>query len=351
MSDNHMIVHSESVAIEAVKVLQNIVLQLRQDVLKPGVDFGVIPGTGDKPTLLLPGMEKLLRALRLRPEYHLLSSKEDFDKPLFYYRYECRLIEIESGLCVSTAIGSANSYEAKWRWREQKRACPKCGTANINRSKFPPRNNPNAEPGWYCYAKTGGCGAEFAADDKTITEQVTGRMENPDIFDQINTIDKIAQKRALGSAIKGAANVSEYFTVDLEDLQRFDVVDAEYTVVESPAIWPVVEPTPPARVEIDENGNDIVVDDIKPVFAPSFVVTSLEVKLTGEKKKPLIIASDGKVKASTFTREPLRAVLSPEIIGTLAKPGVYPLLSPLRVFYRKDGTMNHIERAELASTA
>ena len=32
----------------------------------------------------------------------------------------------------------------------------------------------------------------------------------------------MAQKRALGSAIKGAANVSEFFTVDLEDFQRYD---------------------------------------------------------------------------------------------------------------------------------
>lgn len=58
-----------------------------------------------------------------------------------------------------------------------------------------------------------------------------GKVENPDIFDQMNTIDKVAQKRALGSAIKGAANVSEFFTVDLEDSQTFDVAPI---VVERP---------------------------------------------------------------------------------------------------------------------
>lgn len=242
--------NKEQQAIDAVTTLANIVLTLRDTVFKSGTDYGVIPGTGDKPTLLLPGMEKLMRALRLRPEYKLLTSHEDFDKPLFYYRYECRMVEVDSGLTVSSAIGSANSYEAKWRWRDQKRTCPKCGKDAINRSKFPPRNNPNAEPGWYCHAKAGGCGAEFAATDTAITAQPVGKVENPDIFDQINTIDKIAQKRALSSAIKGAANVSEYFTVDLEDLTRYstssDVIEAEYVeeTPQAPASTPSAKPEP-----------------------------------------------------------------------------------------------------------
>lgn len=217
------IVPYEQAAIEHVTSLANIVLSLRDKVFKEGLDFGKIPGTGDKPTLLLPGMEKLLRALHLRPEYVALSQIEDFEKNRIFYRYECRLIDYDTGLCVSTAIGSANSHESKWRWRDQKRACPKCGKETINKSKFPPKGAPQGtEPGWYCYAKAGGCGAEFAVNDVSITGQLVGRIENPDIFDQMNTIDKIAQKRALSSAIKGAANVSEFFTVDLEDFVQYD---------------------------------------------------------------------------------------------------------------------------------
>lgn len=218
-------------AVEDVKRLANLVLALRNDVFKSGTDYGLIPGTGDKPTLLLPGMEKLMRALHLRAEYVEKTRIEDFDKGVIFYRYECRLTDYDTGVCVSTAIGSANSRESKWRWRDQKRTCPHCGAACINRSKFPPKKQPNAEPGWYCFAKQGGCGAEFAADDPAIVEQTVGRIENPDIFDQMNTIDKIAQKRALSSAIKGAANVSEFFTVDLEDFQTYDVTPV---VVERP---------------------------------------------------------------------------------------------------------------------
>ena len=66
---SNAIMTREQMAIEDVKRLANIVLSLRDEVFKPGLDYGVIPGTGNKPTLLLPGMEKLLRALHLRPEY------------------------------------------------------------------------------------------------------------------------------------------------------------------------------------------------------------------------------------------------------------------------------------------
>lgn len=213
------------VEVEDVKRLANIVRALRNDVFRDGHDFGIIPGTGDKPTLLQPGMEKLMRALKLRPEYVEKSRVEDFDSGVIFYRYECRLVEYETGLCVSTAIGSANSRESKWRYRNADRVCPNCGKSTIIKSKA------EYGGGWLCFAKKGGCGSKFKDGDPAIEAQAVGKVENPDIFDQMNTIDKVAQKRALGSAIKGAANVSEFFTVDLEDFQTYDVTPV---VVERP---------------------------------------------------------------------------------------------------------------------
>jgi len=213
------------VEVEDVKRLANIVRALRNDVFRDGHDFGIIPGTGDKPTLLQPGMEKLMRALKLRPEYVEKSRVEDFDSGVIFYRYECRLVEYETGLCVSTAIGSANSRESKWRYRNADRVCPNCGKSTIIKGKA------EYGGGWLCFAKKGGCGSKFKDGDPAIEAQAVGKVENPDIFDQMNTIDKMAQKRALGSAIKGAANVSEFFTVDLEDFQTFDVAPI---VVERP---------------------------------------------------------------------------------------------------------------------
>lgn len=203
-------------SLDRLKELLQMVKTMRSVIFVSGIDFGPIPGTNDKPVLLLPGMEKLLRGLRLTPQYIPLTVIEDFEKPLFIYRYECRLIDEEGGV-VGAAIGSANSYESKWRWRDAKRICPHCKKETIIKGKA------EYGGGWICFAKKGGCGAKFRDGDESIEAQAVGRVENTDIFDQVNTIDKIAQKRALGSAIKGAAAVSEFFTVDLEDMPSFNV--------------------------------------------------------------------------------------------------------------------------------
>lgn len=234
-------------AVDGVRQLAMIVRRLRESVFVQGQDFGVIPGTGTKEVLLLPGMEKLCRALRLRPEYELVTEIQDFDKPLFFYRYKCSLFEVDTGLMLTSAIGSANSMESKWAWRW------------VQRHEVPPHLDADT------LVRRGGRSSEFAfAIDKAETTGKYGkpaeywqqfrdaieantatrvmkptrngqseaweidmtlfRVPNPDICDQVNTIDKIAQKRSLGSAIKGAANVSELFTIDLEDMPEFNVI-------------------------------------------------------------------------------------------------------------------------------
>lgn len=141
---------NEARAIDGVKVLANIVHTLYEDVFKKDVDYGVIPNTGDKPVLLLPGMEKLMRALELRPNYIERAAIRDFDKPLFFFEYECELIDIHTGVVVSSAIGSANSHESKWRYRNAERVCPACGKAAIIKGKA------EYGGGWLCFAKKGG---------------------------------------------------------------------------------------------------------------------------------------------------------------------------------------------------
>src|ERR671938_678900 len=68
-----------------------------------------------------------------------------------------------------------------------------------------------------CFRKQGGCGAKYADGDQAIEGQQTGRVFNPDIADQVNTIQKIGQKRSLVAAVLIAVNASEFFTQDIED--------------------------------------------------------------------------------------------------------------------------------------
>ena len=239
-------------AIDRVNILSQIIRTLRSDTLQVNVDYGVIPGTGDKPTLLLPGMEKLMRALNAVPEYVERRVIVDYDRPLFHYEYECRLVDADTGLAIpgGRGLGLCTSMETSFRWRKAERTCPNCGEPAVIKGKA------EYGGGWLCFAKKGGCGAKFRDGDPAIEGQPVGRVENPDIFDQVNAIMKRAKKRALGDAIKGAANVSEFFTVDLEDLPhialRDDVVDATFTVEQGEAAAPDATKSQPVQANTED---------------------------------------------------------------------------------------------------
>jgi hypothetical protein len=122
-------------------------------------------------------------------------------------------------LLIAESDGSCNSFESKYRWRKADRVCPVCGAAAILKSKFD-------DGGWFCFKKKDGCGANFTAGDPEIERQQVGRIPNPDVCDLVNTIQKMAQKRAFVGATLLAVNASEFFTQDIEDL-AVDAFDGE----------------------------------------------------------------------------------------------------------------------------
>lgn len=176
-----------------------------------GQDYGVIPGT-TKPTLLKPGAEKIAKLLNLADEYEILDSQEDWVSGFFRYMTKCRLRHISSGAVVSEGLGECNSMEAKYRWRETKRVCPHCGADTIIKGKK------EYGGGWLCFKKQGGCGSTWTDGDKAIESQSTGRVENDDIYSQVNTLLKMSKKRALVDAALSAGRLSNIFTQDIEDM-------------------------------------------------------------------------------------------------------------------------------------
>jgi hypothetical protein len=208
-------------------------LQARQEreaiissVLKDGPDFGKIPGT-DKPTLLKPGAEKIADCLNLYPDYEAITRIEDWERPLFSYAYRCRLMSRGTDSIIATGIGSCNSMEARYRWRNAGRKCPKCGKETIIKGKE------EFGGGWLCFAKKGGCGAKFSDKAPEIVGQEVGKVLNDDVFSLVNTVDKMAQKRALVAA---ALNLgfSDQFTQDMEDFRGHAEVVAEVVEEERP---------------------------------------------------------------------------------------------------------------------
>lgn len=241
MTDNALMLITPAIAIQQAKYMSDIVRELRREVLRKDVDYGVIPGTNNKEVLLKPGAERLCSAFGFSPEFEVVKAIENWDvlQPLFHYQYRCRLIN-SNGRTVATGIGSCNSMESKYRWRKGERVCPECGNESIRKSKDG-RNG--ATPGFYCWGKIGGCGAQFEANDERIASQAVGRVPNRDIYDLVNTIDKMAQKRSLIASALIGCNASEFFTQDIIDevaSSSDDVVEGEIVddaPPESPAHW------------------------------------------------------------------------------------------------------------------
>ncbi len=120
-------------ALEITKTHYQIMTEFVKGQMQEGTDYGVIPGTNGKPTLLKPGAEKLCRLLSLRPTFSFINSIIDFEKPVFYYHYQCSLY-CENEL-VGQGDGSCNSYEKKYRYRKAELICPDCGQPTVIKGK------------------------------------------------------------------------------------------------------------------------------------------------------------------------------------------------------------------------
>ena len=194
-----------------VKHQVQIIQQVMHDVMKKDTHYGVVPGCGDKPTLLKPGAEKLGMTFQFHPEFQV--ERYDLDGGHREYEITCRLYD-RHGMCVGEGLGVCSTMESKYRWRKAEKKCPECGKETIIKGKK------DYGGGWLCWAKKGGCGAKFKDGDQSIEGQEVGRVENPDPADCYNTCKKISKKRAHVDAILTATAASDIFAQDLEDLPR-----------------------------------------------------------------------------------------------------------------------------------
>jgi ribosomal protein L37AE/L43A len=204
--------------IEQAVARRDVLVQAMKSLMKEGVDYGTIPGS-TKPALLQPGADKLGNLFGLTLQYEFLEKEEDwkgerYGEPFFYYQVRARVYR--GDFLLGEGVGSCSSWESKYRWRKAERTCPNCGKANIRKTR---------EGGWYCWRKTEGCGTVFNDGDVAIEGQETGRKLNPDIFDAVNTILKMAYKRCKISGTINATSASEFFTQDVEDFAVSDHID------------------------------------------------------------------------------------------------------------------------------
>jgi hypothetical protein len=209
-------------SLESVKASFGL-LQMAMDpnqggVLKRGVHYGIVPGTGDsRPSLLKPGADVICALFHLTPNYSYDAA--DLGNGHREYTTICTLNDI-TGRFLGQGIGSANTMETRYRYRKGGIVCPHCGKMTVFKSKQ------EFGGGWYCNSKQGGCGAKFKAGDPEIENQEMGRIEHDNPADYYNTCLKMAAKRAQISAVLTVTGASAAFTQDLKDM-RGNVIDVE----------------------------------------------------------------------------------------------------------------------------
>lgn len=177
--------------------------------MKEGLDFGKIPGTGEKPTLLQPGAQKAAMYFNSYPR-HIIQRSELGDGHLEVI-VTTHLVNRSSEKVIAEGVGSCSTLEKKYRYRNGERVCPFCGQATIIKGKE------EYGGGWICFRKKGGCGEKFHDGDPAIEGQQVGQIPNHDIYDVRNTVLKMAKKRADVDAAMSLGCLSELFTQDLED--------------------------------------------------------------------------------------------------------------------------------------
>jgi hypothetical protein len=229
-----------SEAVERLRELQSFV----RDVMVEGEDFGVLPGTkpdrdGNPPKKILmqPGAQKLAEiyglAITYGNERAPIERWDDAD-PLFAYFKTATITRRRDGLFLGSGVGSCNSREKKYasRWVFERDVPPHLDLARLPRKEGIGKN-----------------GRPF----------VQYRVPNPEIFDLVNTIEKMACKRALVHAVIAVTRSSGLFTQDLDDMGsnggerergRGEVHDGEFVDDAPPSPPTVAHPRPPSASDL-----------------------------------------------------------------------------------------------------
>jgi hypothetical protein len=156
---------------------RKLIRQTIEEAMEEGVHYGIIPGTGDRMSLLKEGAEMLLSMFHIavEPVVTDLSTATEVR-----FRVECR--GTVNGMYVGSGIGICSSNEEKYRWRKPK-----------SQAEYD-----DAEPTMrrIKYGISGG-------------KEFKDRQVRQSPYDAIQTVLSMAEKRARVDLCKGALAASE----------------------------------------------------------------------------------------------------------------------------------------------
>lgn len=170
--------------------------QLMKDVLQPGTkendysgDYGIIPGTGKKPSLWKAGSEQILAMFEIavEPVVEDLSTED-----CYRYRVTTRLTHAPTGNFLGAGVGEASTDETKYKWKR-----------TYNKLEFENTPADRRRIKYSQYKDSNGMWKD--------TEEMQVRQEPADLA---NTILKMAKKRSQIDATLTVTGASSMFDQD-----------------------------------------------------------------------------------------------------------------------------------------
>jgi hypothetical protein len=179
--------------IKYAAIQRNLLVNFVKTQMQDGTDYGLIPGVKEK-CLFKPGAERLATLFNYSVSVDCVERQADYDKGFFAFTYKA-IVRDCVGRPMAECEGHCNSKEKKYayRWVNERYATPAEKQAAIN--------------------------------NKNGSLQVP----NDDIYSIVNTLMKMAQKRAVVGAVILACNASSFFK-NAENL-------TEMTIPENRPMW------------------------------------------------------------------------------------------------------------------
>lgn len=193
--DHQIIITDKDV--EAVSNRLQLIRKFIASNLREGLtaDYAVIPNCGDRKCLLKPGAEKLRMLFGLGVKVDPLKDGTILDREgnFAMFSYRATIFNLRNDVVIAQCDGSANSQETKYRETTQ----------------------------WVDIEQGGK--KVYDANGKVKREK---RKVEQRAFEILNTLQKMAQKRAIVGATIAATGASDFFTADMERDIPADVQEA-----------------------------------------------------------------------------------------------------------------------------
>ena len=181
--------HRDVQILDTVYLLHRVerIREIQTKVMKEGVDYGTIPGCGDKPTLLKPGAETLLMAFEMAALPDQLSIQDLGGEDEIRYRVVAPIYHVPTNRLCGNGVGECSSLEEKYKWRK-----------SVCEEEF---NDTDPERRRLKYYKDGGTAKQIRTNKSDVA----------------NVILKMAKKRALVDGALTVTAASRTFSQD-EDM-------------------------------------------------------------------------------------------------------------------------------------